>query len=68
MRTHWRVNLFGALVYVLLVGWLILACAARIVMDLNQGVDNAMPYVGMGMGAIGLIGIGFGREEHDNDE
>lgn len=69
MKPFWRVNLLGALVYLLLVGWLLIASTLRVFMDLSAGIDNPMPFIGLTMGAIGLIGIGFGhsfeRDDHD---
>lgn len=62
MRTpHWRLNIFGALVFVILVGWLLIACTVRIMLDLENGLDPVMPCVGLGLGFLGLIGIGFGK-------
>lgn len=61
MKAHWRLNLAGVLIYLILVGWLLVACTVRIFLNLETGDGNTMAYVGLGLGALGLIGIGFGH-------
>jgi hypothetical protein len=60
--TSWNVNIWGALVYTLLVGWLLFASTARIVMDVEAGDVVFLPYVGFGMGLLGVAALAFGRE------
>lgn len=61
MRPYFRVNLMGAIIYMIVIGWLLFACTIRIVVDLDTGVENGFPYVGLGLGCLGLVGVGFGR-------
>lgn len=60
--TSWTVNIWGALVYVLLVGWVLFASTARIVMDVEAGKVVFFPYVGVGMGLLGVFALAFARE------
>jgi hypothetical protein len=44
------------LVYVVMAGWLMLAGAARIVIELSAGQSlDALPFVGAGLGLLALI-------------
>jgi hypothetical protein len=61
VKTSWRLNLIGALIYVILVGWLLLASTLRILLNLETGGSSVGAFIGLALGALGLIGIGFGQ-------
>ena len=47
--------------YLLMSGWLLLASAVRVMIEIGTGRVDALPFVGVGLGLLALAGIGFGR-------
>lgn len=54
-------NGLGGTMYVLMTGWLVLASAARLMIEVGAGGLDFLPFVGFGLGLLALAGIGFGR-------
>lgn len=65
-RDHWhiRVNFLGAITYVILLGWLLYASTARLIITLDEGVIDWRPITGMLIALLGLTALHFGTE-HD---
>ncbi|MGN6744267.1 MAG: hypothetical protein ACTHJL_13380 [Amnibacterium sp.] len=61
-----RLNGLGVAMYLLMTGWMLLASLVRALILLEAGQLDALPFVGVGLGLLGLAGIGFGRVvDHD---
>ena len=63
-----RLNGLGVAMYLLMSGWLLLASAVRLMIELGTGTVDALPFVGVGLGLLALAGIGFGRVVDGHDE
>lgn len=64
---YWRLNAFGIACHLLLTGWLVCACSIKVMVEIVDDTLGWPPLVGLAMGLIGLVGIGWGRT-HDYGE
>lgn len=68
-RPYWRLNAGGIAIFLVLTAWLICVCTIKVMIELSaSGAVTWPPLVGLGMGLLGLIGIGWGRTHEFYDE
>lgn len=69
MRPRWKFNTLGVVIYVILVGWVLIASLARFMVELaDQQPITWNPIVGFTIGLLGLAGIGWGHiTAHDEE-
>lgn len=69
MRPRWKFNTLGVVIYVILVGWVLLASMARFMDQIATGTPITWnPIVGVLVGLLGLAGIGWGHiTAHDEE-
>jgi hypothetical protein len=61
-----RLNGLGVAMYLIVTGWLLLSSLVRIMIQIEAGQLDALPFIGFALGILALVGIGFGRVvEHD---
>jgi len=63
-----HLNGLGVAMYLLMSGWLLLASAIRVMIEIGTGTVDALPFVGVGLGLLALAGISFGRVVDGREE
>lgn len=62
-----RLNGLGVAMYLTMTGWLLLASLVRLLIEIEADQVDALPFVGVVLGVLGLAGIGFGRVVDGDD-
>ena len=57
-----RLNLFGVVIYLALIGWLFYASFTAFIIHIEDGISVVGPITGIGMGSVGLLALAYGTE------